>query len=41
MTIAWEDLLFWLLGAGLGLVAIGFILGECAAIHHENHKRGQ
>jgi hypothetical protein len=38
MTIAWEDLLFWLISAGLGLVAIGFILGECVAIHHENHK---
>jgi hypothetical protein len=40
MTVTGEDLLVWLATAGAALFVIGFILGETAAHHHDDHKKG-
>jgi hypothetical protein len=40
VTVTAEDLATWLLTAGIALLTIGFILGETAAHHHHDHKKG-
>ncbi|MDP7706791.1 hypothetical protein [Mycobacterium sp. TY815] len=40
MTITFGDAALWLLFAGTALLAIGFILGELQAHHHDDHKKG-